>query len=143
MRSIIDWCRLLVAVAVTLVALPFAATSAAADVGINTPSRLTIMAIRCNDQNDVGGDDEIYITIDGLGRVWERSGIDEEQWVAVDRWFDFEGQLSVHIMEDDGGWTGEDDHLGVWHVPDTVRGQFQSSFWHFSGYTMWIDVRDP
>lgn len=143
MRSILTWCRLLVAIMVALLAMPLAATSATADgPGINVPSRLIIQAIRCNNQNDNGGDDEPYITIDGLGRVWSASGIDEEQWVPIDRSWTFDGQIVVHLMEDDGGWTGEDDHLGVWVITDTMRGAFDSSFFFFDGYQMWITVQD-
>jgi hypothetical protein len=134
--------RILVAVVVLLIGTPLAAsTAAAADPGINVPSLLIIQAIRCNDQNDIGGDDEIYITIDGLGRVWSMNGVDEEEWIRIDRSWPFEGSITVHIMEDDGGLTGEDDHIGAWTIPDTARGAFQSLF-QFRGYTMWITVTD-
>lgn len=131
----------LLAAAALLFGLPLAATSAAADPGINVASRLIIQAIRCNNQNDNFGDDEIYITIDGLGRVWEMDGVDEEEWIPIDESWTFDGSITVHIMEDDGGATGQDDHIGAWTITDAYRGPYQSLF-QFSGYQMWITVQD-
>jgi hypothetical protein len=142
-RSTLYLCRLVVTATVLMLAMPAAGLAAGqAGSGINTPSMLIIQAIRCNNQNDDFGDDEPFIEIDGLGRVWEAHNVDEGQWIGIDRFFPFDGQIVVHMWEDDGSWTGRDDHLGTWVIPDTLRGAYDS-FFYFRGYTMWITVRDP
>jgi hypothetical protein len=98
-------------IAVLLVGL---VSPAAAQPAVQTTAQLHIFDVNCAQQNDEVFSDEPYLVVNG-SRVWSGENVDDGDVEPVNLWFTFDDVITVELWEDDGGWTGEDDRMAVWH----------------------------
>ena len=103
-----------------------------------------LLRITCHEQEDLTGDDDAYIVVNGK-RVWGPKSMDTGQTREIQRDVQFSHRAKVVLYEQDD-WD-DDDYLGAHTLTraDIGRGEQEIAFAEDdASYTIWmIALNDP
>lgn len=81
---------------------------------------LTLLSLRCNRQEDLTGDDDIYIEINNSGEFW-KGRFDDSQSRSINKDFIFDSRADIRLYEYDK--YDPDDSLGSYVATGDEAGQ--------------------
>lgn len=81
---------------------------------------LKLVSLRCNRQEDLTGDDDIYIEINNSGEFW-KGRFDDSQSRGINKDFSFDSRADIRLYEYDK--YDPDDYLGSYVATADEAGQ--------------------
>lgn len=98
---------------------------------------LKVMSIKCHEQEDLTGDDDAYIVINGR-KFWGPKSMDTGQTRKINRVYEFNHKAVIKLYEED--WD-PDDFLGQHTVTRQDAGEQELRFAEDGAdYSIWVNV---